>query len=277
MEQTELILVEALEQIEKTIYDSPIPRMRADNSLRIVNSDDIADMIADIKTQLPAEIRRANTIILQMNAKLQSATEYANKIAEDAEREAEETTLRANSTAQKTVNEADRYHDEKTKAGDDYLAAKMSDADAYYNKRIAQADADAEAILRDANSERDRLISEHEITVAAQQEAEEYRRQTAIRANQILDNASNRADDVLGTLMKYLEDYYTSIEQDRKALNVQSKESDPKPRPSQVRNAEARRPEPEADTDDDRGPAPSFFDIFKRRKKPQGGEGDFEE
>ena len=67
MEQTELIIVDALDRIDKTIYDSPIPRMRADNSLRIVNSDDISDMISDIKTQLPAEIRRANTILLQMD------------------------------------------------------------------------------------------------------------------------------------------------------------------------------------------------------------------
>ncbi len=273
MEQTELILVEALDRIVNVIYDSPIPRMRADNSLRIVNSDDIAEMVADIKTQLPAEIRRANTIILQMNAKLESATEYANKIAEDAEREAEETTLRANSTAQKTVNEADRYHDEKVAAGDDYLAAKMRDADEYYNKRIAQADADAAAIIEDANAKRDRLISEHEVTIAAQQEAEEYRKQTALRANQILDNASMRADDVFATLLGYLEDYYTSIEQDRKALNVKSREPQ-KPAPQQ-RPAE-RRPEPE-DDDGDR-PAPSFFDIFKRRKKPQNpNDGDFEE
>lgn len=280
MEKTELIIVDALDRIEQAIYDSPIPRMRADNTLRMVNSDEIADMIADLKTQLPAEIRRANTILLQMDAKIQSATDYANKIAADAERSADETMLRANSAAQKAVNEADAYHAEKVASGDDYLAGKMQEGDAYYNERIAQANDEAAAIIEAANAERDRLISEHEVTAAAQQEAEEYRVQMAHRANQIFNNASRRADDVLATLMQYLEDYYNSIAQDRKALEIKQTEDDRKA--EQSRQAAERRnehrEEPEEDDEPERGAIPSFFDIFKRKKKPQSGNnGDYDE
>ena len=56
MEKAELIITDALEKIEQTIYDSPIPRLRTDDRLRIVNSDEISDMIADVKTQLPADL-----------------------------------------------------------------------------------------------------------------------------------------------------------------------------------------------------------------------------
>ena len=75
--------------------------------------------------------------------------------------------------------------------------------------------------------------------------------------------------------MQYIADYYTSIEQDRKALNVKSAEADPKPRAEQPRRADTRRDDP--DDEEERNPAPSFFDIFKRRKKPQNNDGDFEE
>ena len=272
MEKTELVIVDALEKIEQTIYESPIPRMRADDRLRIVNSDDIADMIADIKTQLPAEIRRANTVLLQMDAKIQSATDYANKIAEDAEKNADETMLKANSTAQKTVNEADAYHDEKVATADEYLDSKVREGDAYYNDRIAQAKEEAAAIIDAANAERDRLISEHEVTIAAQQEAEEYRVQMAQRANQIFSNANKRSDEILGELMSYLEDYYNSISQDRKELQRHFT-ADPEPKRSEQR----RRQEAEQAEEEDRSQPSSFFDIFKRKKKPTQNNDDYDE
>jgi hypothetical protein len=268
MEQTELIIVDALDKIEQKIYDSQIPRMRADDRLRIVNSDVIADMLADIKTQLPAEIRRANSLLLQMDAKLQSATDYANKIAADAEKNAEDTMIKANSAAQKATNEANEYYDEKVSLGDEYLANKMREGDTYYNERIAKAQEDAEAIIAQANEEREHLISEHEVTLAAQDQAEELRKKTIVRSNQVYNNAKKSADDVLATLMKYLEEYYNAIDADRKALDVKPAETEAK-RPEQ-----AARPQPqqgsrrEAETDTDDNP-PSFFDLFKRKKKPQ--------
>ena len=273
MEQTELIIVDALDKIEQKIYDSQIPRMRADDRLRIVNSDVIADMIADIKTQLPAEIRRANSLLLQVDAKLQSATDYANKIAADAEKNAEETLLKANSNAQKATNEANSYYDEKVSLGDEYLANKMTEGDNYYNDRIAKANEDAEAIIAAANEERARLISVHEVTVAAQEQAEELRKKTVLRSNQVYNNAKKSADDVLATLMKYLEDYYNTIESDRKALEIKPAETEARQRydqaPARPSRPAHREDDTEQDDEDDRNNPPSFFDLFKRKKKPQ--------
>lgn len=265
MEQTELIIVDALDKIEQKIYDSQIPRMRADDRLRIVNSDMIADMLADIKTQLPAEIRRANSLLLQMDAKLQSATDYANKIAADAEKNAEETLLKANAGAQKATNEANEYYDEKVSLGDEYLANKMSEGDTYYNDRIQKAQEDADAIIAAANEERERLISEHEITLAAQEQAEELRKKTILRSNQVYNNAKKSADDVLATLMQYLEGYYNNIDADRKALEIKPAETEAK-RPEQA--ARPQQPAKHDEEEEDNNP-PSFFDLFKRKKKPQ--------
>ncbi|MBQ2192226.1 MAG: hypothetical protein II409_07455, partial [Clostridia bacterium] len=224
MEKAELIIVDALEKIEQTIYDSPIPRLRTDDRLRMVNSDEISDMISDIKTQLPAEIRRANSILMQMEAKIQSASDYADKICKDAERNADETMLKANSNAQKAVNEANEYYDDKVATGDEYLAGKVREGDTYYNDRIAEAKEEAASIIEAANAERDRLISAHEVTIAAQQEAEEYRAQMAHRANQIFNNANKRADEILATLMGYLEEYYNNVQEDRNALEIKANE-----------------------------------------------------
>ena len=268
MEQTELIIVDALDKIEQKIYDSQIPRMRVDDRLRIVNSDVIADMLADIKTQLPAEIRRANSLLLQMDAKLQSATDYANKIAADAEKNAEDTMIRANSAAQKATNEANEYYDEKVSLGDEYLANKMREGDDYYNDRISKAQEDAEAIIAQANEERERLISEHEVTLAAQDQAEELRKKTIMRSNQVYNNAKKSADDVLATLMKYLEEYYNAIDADRKALDIKPAETEAKrpDQPARPQPQQAARQEAEPEQDDN---PPSFFDLFKRKKKPQ--------
>ena len=270
MEKAELIIVDALEKIEQTIYDSPIPRLRTDDRLRMVNSDEISDMISDIKTQLPAEIRRANSILMQMEAKIQSASDYADKICKDAERNADETMLKANSNAQKAVNEANEYYDDKVATGDEYLAGKVREGDTYYNDRIAEAKEEAASIIEAANAERDRLISAHEVTIAAQQEAEEYRAQMAHRANQIFNNANKRADEILATLMGYLEEYYNNVQEGRNAREIKANE-EPKRAEQPAQNTERR--ENEQGDDDDH---PSFFDIFKRKRKPQN-DSDFDD
>lgn len=260
-DKVELIITDALDEMMDVIRRSPIPRFRTDDRLRVVNSDDIAEMITEIKTQLPDEIRRANSVLSQIDTKIQSATDYANKIAADAERNADDTMMKATSNAQKTVNDANAYYDTKVTDGDRYFEDKTAAANKFYDDRIAQAQDDAAAIIEQANAERDRLISVHEVTIAAQQEAEEYREDMARRANQIFNNANKRADETLSQLMGYLQDYYHSIKGDREKLLIVDDKNfrNPNEQPAQQEPAQTN----------ERPDAPSFFDLFKRKRKPQ--------
>lgn len=277
MEQAELIIVDALEQLMDFVDNSRIPMLRSGDRMRIVDSDAVADMIADIKTQLPEDIRRANSILLQAEGKIREASEYADRITAEANNNVETLKNRSEAEANSVKADADAYYKDKVAAGDDYLAKKKQEADAYYRECVENAKQEAARIIDEANAEHEQLVSEDSIMIDAQQRAEELRNKTILRSNQVYNNAKRSADDVFSALLHCLEDYYSAIEQDRKALDIKPQETEIRPQQSsQSHQTSARRDiqqvedldEEDFEQDDaDDGDAPSLFDFFKRRKK----------
>ena len=273
MEQAELIIADALDRLLEVVDESRIPRLNSDGRMRIVNSDVIADMIADIKTQLPEDIRRANSIVLQAEDRIREATDYAEQVTSEAKKEAASTTAQAEKAAKITINEADAYHSEKVSLGDDYLAAKKREGDDYYRETVARAKQEAERILAEARAQHEDLISENTITIEAQKRADELRNKTVLRSNQVYNNAKRSADDVLGALLRCLEDYYAAIEQDKKALEVRPAETERHERIDDARRQKGNEADGEGD-----GRGSTFFDIFKRkRRQHDDGDGDYDD
>ncbi|MBR5947909.1 MAG: hypothetical protein IKZ82_04560 [Clostridia bacterium] len=275
MEQAELIIVDALEQLMDFVDNSRIPMLRSGDRMRIVDSDAVADMIADIKTQLPEDIRRANSILLQAEGKIREATEYAERITAEANNNIEVLKNKSEAEANALKSEANAYYKDKVASGDDYLANKKKEADAYYRECVENAKQEAARIIEEANAQHELLVSEDAIVIDAQQRAEELRNKTILRSNQVYNNAKRSADDVFSALLHCLEDYYSAIEQDRKALDIKPQETEIRPQ----QNAQSQQPTARRDIQqvedleeedleqDDEDDAPSFFDFFKRRKK----------
>ena len=276
MEQAELIIVDALEQLMDFVDNSRIPVLRSGDRMRIVDSDAVADMIADIKTQLPEDIRRANSILLQAEGKISEATEYAERITAEASNNIEILKNKSEAEANSVRSEADAYYKDKVASGDDYLAKKKQEADAYYRECVEKAKQEAERIIDEANAQHEQLVSEDAIVIDAQQRAEELRNKTILRSNQVYNNAKRSADDVFSALLHCLEDYYSAIEQDRKALDLKPQETEIRPQQNaQTHQPAARRDiqqvedldDDDFEQDDDEADAPSFFDFFKRKKR----------
>ena len=270
MEKVELIIVDALTQLQNYVDNSRMPRLRSNDSMRIVDSDMIADMISDIKTQLPEDIRRANSILLNADGKISEASEYAEKLMAEARNNAETLKNKSEADAKSVTGEADSYYKEKIASGDEYLAQKKKEADEYYRECVEKAKQEAERIVQHANEEHEQLVSEDAITLDAQQRAEELRNKTVLRSNQVYNNAKRSADDVFAALLSCLEDYYSAIEQDRKSLDIKPQETEIRPQQNAQQNANRDIQNVDGDEDEydrEEDDAPSFFDIFRRKKK----------
>lgn len=212
MMNDETIITNMISRIQAAIEDSPVPKFGSADR-RIVDAGQLQDMLVELKTSLPENVRKANSVLLEANTMLEEAEEHAKCLVADAEQSAADT---------------------------------MADAQ---NK--------ADEIILKAREERERLIEESEIIAEAKKRAEAIRRKAAHNANLMFDNAAAYSDEVLGTLMHFLEEYYAMIEANRDELNA-------KRRPRQGADGQA---ETAAEVPKEAEEGEGFFSFFKRRKK----------
>lgn len=223
---------EKITELEKAIDSSPAPRFSGSDR-RIVDTEEMFDLLGDLKVTIPKDIRRANSILTDAENITSNAENYATELVDNA-------TTRAETIVQ--------------------------EANAKGEEIIEKAKADAENIIAEANRERERLISENEITLESQRRGELLERKAEYNANLVYGNAKAYADDVLGSLMRFLEEYYSMVEVNRKDLGVVP-EPDFNKSPEQAEQ-EAAEAAPEAEQEEqDNG----FLGlgIFKRKKKPE--------
>ena len=211
-----------IDELIELIDNSQIPRFGSADR-RIVNADEIAGILVEIKSCLPENVRKANDVLARANKIMLEADEYSNATKADADRIAQDTVEKARIDAEQMETDANTYYDNKVAEGDTYLENKTGEADDYYESRVAEGDDylkqkteqgnsyyedcvarakdTARDIIEEANATRERLVSESEVTLEAQKRAEELRRKTVLRSNQVYSNAKLSADSVLAELM----------------------------------------------------------------------------
>lgn len=288
-----------IDELIELIDNSQIPRFGSADR-RIVNADEIAGILVEIKSCLPENVRKANDVLARANKIMLEADEYSNATKADADRIAQDTVEKARIDAEQMETDANTYYDNKVAEGDTYLENKTREADDYYESRVAEGDDylkqkteqgnsyyedcvarakdTARDIIEEANATRERLVSESEVTLEAQKRAEELRRKTVLRSNQVYSNAKLSADSVLAELMDYLERYYSAIEADRKALDARpaaTTGAQPRTQSAPAQN-EAADGAGDVDEDDDASGWNIFGNLFKRKKKASQ-EDDFED
>ena len=223
---------EKISELEKAIDSSPAPRFSGSDR-RIVDTEEMFDLLGDLKVTIPKDIRRANSILTDAENITSNAENYATELVDNA------------TTRSETI---------------------LQEAAAKSEEIIAKAKADAEAIIADANRERERLISANEVMIESQRRGELLERKAEYNANLVFDNAKAYADDVLGSLMRFLEEYYSIVEVNRKDLGVV-------PKPDYNKTPEQAEQEAAAESEDgeEEGEDNGFLGlgIFKRKRKPE--------
>lgn len=213
----ETIITSMISRIQEAIDGSPIPKFGSAER-RIVNANQLQDMLVELKTSLPENVRKANSVLLEAGKMLEEAEEHAKSLVADAEQSAADI--------------------------------------------MAEAQDKADEIIAKAHEEREHLIDESEIMAEARKRADAIHRRATDSANRIFDNAAAYSDEVLGTLMNFLEEYYAMIEANREELNskrISKQDSD-------VQNAKESGIPKEAEEGE------GFLTFFKRRKKAHDSE-----
>lgn len=79
-----------IDELIELIDNSQIPRFGSADR-RIVNADEIAGILVEIKSCLPENVRKANDVLARANKIMLEADEYSNATKADADRIAQDT------------------------------------------------------------------------------------------------------------------------------------------------------------------------------------------
>lgn len=246
-EQTKLV-EDQLNAVSDYVWEQKAP-LWGEADGRIVNAKRIDELLNDIRTCLPDDIRLANSIIREEEHIRERAHDESDRMVDDASRTADKIVSDANQEAQKTIDDANRYNSEITASadeydaktrdaadsyeaerrakGDEYYESRTGDADSYYERKIAMAEDDADEIIAEAKAEAERLISESEIMRQANERADQRRRDAVLWCNRLHSNARQMADSIMAELMDALEDYLNMVGEDRERLRIHGEGGEP--------------------------------------------------
>ena len=227
-----VLSLEKINELEEIIESSPAPRFGGNTDRRIIDIDEIYNLLGDLKVTIPEDVRKADSIITDAKNITAKAENYANELVDNAQARAD---------------------------------AIISEAESKKRNIIATAEANASSIITEAEAKREALLDEHSIVEEAERRANLLERKAEYNAKRVYDNAKGYADGVLGSLMQFLEDYYGVIEVNRNDLGVVPKpdfNQSPEEAKAKEEEAKAKAAEEEEEEEDE-----GFFGLFKRKKK----------
>ena len=227
-----ILCLDKISELEEIIESSPAPRFGGNSDRRIVDIEEIYNLLGDLKVTIPEDARKADSIIS----------------------DAKNITAKAENYAAELVNNAQARAD-----------GMISEAESRRDSIIATAEANASSIIAEAEAEREEILDEHDITLEAQRRADLLQRKAEYNAKNVYENAKSYADDVLGSLMRFLDDYYAMVENNRNELGAVRKPNfTESPEEAKVKEEAEKAAAKEAEQQDE---GDGFFGLFKRKKK----------
>ena len=107
------IIEDFIEEISGYVQRQNTPFL-GNNRSRVVDADKIDDLLNDLRTSLPENIRLANSILREEARIKDLAHDEADRIVDDASRLADKMVADARTTAANTIDDANNYHDRIT-------------------------------------------------------------------------------------------------------------------------------------------------------------------
>lgn len=163
MDSQNLKIFAILEQIEQTIENSPRPKIGGGNK-RMVDVDEIMDLMGDLKVTIPEDIRRANSVMLEARTMTDNAEDHARDVVEKAQKQADKLLAEANATAQQIVVKAKDEYERLVSEDEIYQEAQkraqLLAAKAEFNANVVYENAKlyADQVLQDL----ERFLAEYE-------------------------------------------------------------------------------------------------------------------
>lgn len=87
-------------QLEELVETSPKPKIGGGANKRLINADEVKDLLGDLKVTIPEDIRRANSVIIESQTMIDNAEEHAKELVAKAQADVEALLIKANANAQ---------------------------------------------------------------------------------------------------------------------------------------------------------------------------------
>jgi len=163
-----LKIYDIIEQLEDLVENSAKPKLGGSATKRIVDVEEVFDLLGDLKTTIPEDIRRANSMMIEAQNTIDDAQETARDTIEDANNKAEaiiaEAQNKANLVLEKAREEYERLIAEDEIYQEAQKRAQLLAAKAEYNANevFENAKTYADDILADL----DRFLGEYKNLVS---------------------------------------------------------------------------------------------------------------
>ncbi len=155
--------------------------------MRLVDPHVMQDMLESVRAAMPNTIERAKEIVAKRGEILEIARQDASSIVSDAQQKAAESEATANARVQTVVQNA--------------------------KERVLQMRAQGEQIVADAQAEAEQLVSEHSITVVAQEQANMMMRQTREAAENLENESRMHAEQIVVDAQNYSQELLRRTEE----------------------------------------------------------------
>ena len=83
-----LKIYDIIDQLEELVDNSPKPKLGGGATKRIVDVEEVFDLLGDLKTTIPEDIRRANSVMIEAENTIANAEDTARDTIEEAENQA---------------------------------------------------------------------------------------------------------------------------------------------------------------------------------------------
>ena len=185
--ETNMQIFTIIGKIEELIESSPKPKLGNAPAKRLVDVDELRDLLGDLKVTIPEDIRRANSVIIESQAMMENAQEHSLMVVSHAQQKAERAVADANNLAETL---------------------------------IAKAKQEFKRMVDEAKEEYERLVCEDEIYNEAQKRAELLAKKAEANATIVYESAKNYADAVLRDLESFIYEYQRLVAANRNELGA---------------------------------------------------------
>jgi len=163
--------------------------------LRLVDPAVMQDLLESVRASMPNTIERAKEIVARRAEILDQAQQKAAAIAEQARQSLAE----SEAAAAAIIAGAQQRADESEASAN----ARIQDAVQRAKQSVLQRRTEGEQIVAEAREEAVRLVSEHSITVIAQEQAENMLRQARETAEQVENDSRQQAEQRIAEAQDY--------------------------------------------------------------------------
>lgn len=143
-------------QIEDMVENSPRPKING-GAKRVIDAEELMDLLGDLKVTIPEDIRRANSVIVESQTMIDNADEHARDVVASAEQAGAKIVADANAAAANIVEKARQEYERLVSEDEIYQEAQRR------AKLLAQkAEANAGLVYENAKCYADDVLKDLE-------------------------------------------------------------------------------------------------------------------